>query len=95
MESLPQNMTGILEALVHEYKEYARIMEQAETEKKNIAGQIKTLLEKPGTAFAGEYKITWSTYDKTGIDVKQLEKEYPAIAKLVAKTTPCDRLTVN
>ena len=95
MESLPKNMTGILEALAHEYKEYARIMDQAETEKKNISNQIKTLLEKPGTAFAGEYKITWSTYDKAGIDTARLKKEYPGVAALLATSTPCDRLTVN
>ena len=95
METKPQYVTSILEALAHEYKEYARIMDQAETEKKNIGNQIKTLLEKPGTTIAGEYKITWSTYGKAGIDTARLKKEYPAIAGLLATSTPCDRLTVT
>ena len=95
MEALPRNITSTLEALAHEYKEYARIQEQAENEKKAIANQIKTLLEKPGTATAGEYKISWITYSKTGIDTKKLERDYPEVAKLVSKSTPCDRLNIN
>lgn len=93
MEAQPK--TATLEQLVTDYKNYQRIMEQAETEKNLLAAEIKTLLGDYGTTIVGQYKISWTTMQRTNIDSKRLKLEYPKIAELVSSTSTSDRLTVN
>lgn len=76
-----------------EYAEYKRIKEEAEKQLKALQAVIVSELEKlEKPEFIGnEHKASITTYERTSVDGKSLEKAYPDIYNMFSKTSAASR----
>ena len=87
-------MTNIeMNTCLKEYAEYKRIKEEAEKQLKAIQAVIVSELERLKTfEYAGnEHKVSLTTYERTSVDGKSLEKAYPEIYNMFSKTSLASR----
>ena len=70
-----------LQNKVKEFREYKRILEEAQNQLKSIQNDITELMEIENTDIltGDDFKITWKEYSKTNFDSKTLKNEVPEL----------------
>ena len=85
-----------LEEHAAQYKQYKHMAEEAEKLANEHRDAIKKLLNgESGPVYTGDYKITCTTYDRTTLDTKSLQREMPGIYAMYRRTLPTEKLTIN
>ena len=87
-------MTNIeMNTCLKEYAEYKRIKEEAEKQLKALQAVIVSELEKleKPEYIGNEHKASITTYERTTLDGKALEKAFPAVYNEFSKTSITSR----
>lgn len=84
-----------LETNVREYHELGAEIKRLEAERKRHAQTIKAAIGEAKTLVAGEYRASWSRFERSSFDSKALAAEHPELAEKYARTIETGQLRVK
>lgn len=76
-------------------QELADMLEELETEKRQIEQELKMYLGEAETAENAQYRVSWKAVSSSQLDGKRLKAEKPEIYRQYQKTTQSRRFTVK
>ena len=84
-----------MEIKVKELLELKRMKEELEAEITSMEDEIKSVMGKEETLFAGAFKVTWTPYTSSRFDSTRFRKEHADLAAAYTKTTTTRRFSVR
>lgn len=95
----PQEETTVdlseAEYLIDRYEQLKVELQDKEEEREIISQKVKLLLDKSKYGETGNYRVTFSRFERTSVDTKALRKDHPAIVDSYTKKSESGRLSVK
>ena len=76
-------------------KRQAWLIEELQSEQKQIEQEIKLFMQDSELASNGYYKVSWSNVETTRLDTKRIKQEQPEIYQNYAKVTSSRRFQIK